>query len=348
MLQQRIEAIWIDCFVQAFALCGVKAGDTAAILSETQSRPVNVQLSELALLQLGARAFHVILPTPRLNAPVPVRSTGASDAIGALAPVCQALAASVFVADLTVEGLLHAPELPQILAGGARVLMVSNEHPEILERCLPDAALEPKVKTGMKRLKAAKLLQVSSAAGTHLNINLAGAVVGGGWGYTARPGTISHWPGGLCLAFPAAGSVSGKLVMNEGDVNLTFKRYLEKPVVLTIENDFVTHIAGVGLDADLTRSYFAAWGDKNAYAVSHVGWGMNPKARWDSMAFYDKNDFNGTELRAFAGNFLYSTGSNEVAGRHTLGHFDLPLRGCTVKLDGDVVVEAGHLRGDLA
>ncbi len=348
MLQQRIEAKWIDCFVQAFALCGVKAGDTAAILSETQSRPVNVQLAELALLQLGAGAFHVVLPTPRLNAPVPVRSTGASDAIRALGPVCQALAASVFVADLTVEGLLHAPELPQILAGGARVLMVSNEHPEILERCLPDAALEPKVKIGMKRLRAAKTMQITSSAGTHLNINLAGAVVGGGWGYTARPGTISHWPGGLCLAFPAAGSVSGKLVMNEGDVNLTFKRYLEKPVVLTVENDFVTHIAGVGLDADLMRSYFAAWGDKNAYAVSHVGWGMNPKARWDAMAFYDKNDFNGTELRAFAGNFLYSTGANEVAGRHTLGHFDLPLRACTIKLDGDVVVEAGQLRGDLA
>jgi pimeloyl-ACP methyl ester carboxylesterase len=40
------------------------------------------------------------------------------------------------------------------------------------------------------------------------------------------------------------------------------------------------------------------------------------------MALYDKRDFNGTELRAFAGNFLYSTGANEVAGRYTAG----PLR----------------------
>jgi 2,5-dihydroxypyridine 5,6-dioxygenase len=66
------------------------------------------------------------------------------------------------------------------------------------------------------------------------------------------------------------------------------------------------------------------------------------------MAFYDKNDFNGTELRAFAGNFLYSTGANEVAGRHTLGHFDLPLRGCTVTLDDTVIVMHGQLQGDLA
>ena len=348
MLQQRIEAKWIECFVQAFALCGVKAGDTAAVLSESQSRPVNVHLAELALQRLGARAFHVVLTTPKLTAPVPIRSTGASDAIDGLAPVVHALAATSFVADLTVEGLLHAAELPQILAGGARVLMVSNEHPEVLERCLPNASLEPKVKAGMKMLRAAKLMQVKSAAGTDLTINLAGSQVGGGWGYTARPGTISHWPGGLCLAFPAHGSVNGRLVMAEGDVNLTFKRYLEKPIELIIENDYVTRINGSGLDADLMRSYFAAWGDQEAYAVSHVGWGMNPKARWDSMAFYDKNDFNGTELRAFAGNFLYSTGANEVAKRHTLGHFDLPLRGCTVDLDGELVVDAGQLCAELA
>jgi len=116
-------------------------------------------------------------------------------------------------------------------------------------------------------------------------------------------------------------------------------------VVLTIEQDFITSVAGQGLDADLMRSYLAAWGEREAYAVSHVGWGMNPKARWDAMAFYDKNDFNGTELRAFAGNFLYSTGANEVAGRHTLGHFDLPLRNCTVELDGVAVITAGTTAG---
>ena len=348
MLQERVEAKWIDAFVHTFTLCGVKAGDIAAVLAETQSRPVNVQLAELALLRMGAHVFKIVLTTPPQVALVPVRSTGASDSIAQLKPVIQALSATQFVADLTVEGLLHAPELPQILAGGTRVLMVSNEHPEVLERCLPAAALEPKVKAAMKRMRAAQVMQVQSAAGTDLTINLAGAVVGGGWGYTARPGTMSHWPGGICLAFPAAGSVNGTVVMNEGDVNLTFKRYLEKPITLSVENDFVTHIAGTGLDADLMRSYMASWGDREAYAVSHVGWGMNPKARWDSMAFYDKKDFNGTELRAFGGNFLFSTGANEVAKRHTLGHFDLPLKDCTVLLDGQAVVSAGQLQGDLA
>jgi 2,5-dihydroxypyridine 5,6-dioxygenase len=221
--------------------------------------------------------------------------------------------------------------------------MVSNEHPEILERCLPDPALEGTVRDAMRRLKGAKRMTVTSPAGTELAIALEGARIGGVWGYTAKPGTVAHWPGGICLAFPAAKSVNGTLVMAPGDVNLTFKRYLQDRVVLRVVDDYVRGIEGDGVDADLMRDYFASWGDAEAYAVSHVGWGLNPGARWDAMTFYDKRDFNGTELRAFAGNFLYSTGANEVAGRHTLGHFDLPLRRCTVALDGTVVVDEGRL-----
>jgi 2,5-dihydroxypyridine 5,6-dioxygenase len=319
-----------------------------AILSERQSRAVNVELAALALARLGAKWFHLQLSSPPQAAPVPVRSTGASAALAGLAPAVAALAGSGLVVDLTVEGLLHAPELPAVLAGGARVLMISNEHPEALERLAPDPALEPKVKAGIRRLRAAKAMRVLSAAGSDLAVALDGARAGGVWGWCDRPGTVAHWPGGLCLAFPRAGAVDGRLVLAPGDANLTFKRYLERKVTLTIERDYVTRIEGEGLDAELTRSYFAAWGERDAYAVSHVGWGMNPKARWEAMAFYDRRDFNGTELRAFAGNFLYSTGANEAAGRHALGHFDLPMRGCTVTLDGEPIVVDGVLQGDLA
>ena len=343
MSDVRVEGKWINSFREVFRLCGVQPGDACAVLSETQSRPVLVRLAELALAQLGARWFHVVLPTPAQTAPVPVRSTGASDAIGGLAPVVQALAGSVFIADLTVEGLQHAAELPQILKGGARVLVVSNEHPEILERTVPRAEDEAQVREAMRRLKAARQMQVTSIAGSDLQVKLAGARVGGVWGFTSRPGTLSHWPAGLVLAFPAAGSVRGTLVLAPGDVNLTFKRYLADAVTLRIEDDHVEAIEGQSVDAELMRGYFAAWGDRAAYAVSHLGWGLNRRARWDAMAFYDKADFNGTELRAFAGNFLYSTGANEVAGRHTQGHFDLPMRACTVSLDGQAVVQDGLL-----
>jgi 2,5-dihydroxypyridine 5,6-dioxygenase len=343
MLQESMEPAWLDAFEAVLGRCGVAAGDTVAVLSESQSRPILPELARLAAARRGATVFSVMLPSA-FGAGTPVaRSTGASPVLRQIAPVVAALAGSTLVVDCTVEGLMHAPELPAILKGGARVIYISNEHPEALARLVPDDALEPLVKAHVKRLRGARQMQVSSPAGTDLTISLQGAVCGGNWGYSTRPGTMTHWPGGLALAFPAAGSVNGTLVLAEGDVNLTFKRYLEKPVTLRVENDFVTRIEGTGLDADLMRSYIAAWGDREAYAVSHVGYGLNRAARWDSMALYDKRDFNGTELRAFAGNFLYSTGANEVAGRHTLGHFDLPLRNCTVRLDGSIVVEAGQV-----
>ena len=342
MLQDHFEPAWVDAFHAVLSRCGLQLGDTVAILAESQTRDELPELARLAAARMGCKAFQVTVPTLFEPGP-PVRSTGASTALQQIAPVIAALAGSTLVVDCTVEGLMHAPELPAILQGGARVIYVSNEHPEALARLVPGEGLEPLVKTHVKRLRGARAMRVTSAAGTELSISMAGATCGGNWGYTTKPGTMTHWPGGLALAFPAAGCVNGTLVLAEGDVNLTFKRYIERPITLRIEDDYITRIEGGGVDADLMRSYIAAWGDREAYAVSHVGYGLNDAARWDSMALYDKRDFNGTELRAFAGNFLYSTGANEVAKRFTRGHFDLPVRNCTIELDGTPVVAGGKV-----
>ena len=145
------------------------------------------------------------------------------------------------------------------------------------------------------------------------------------------------------VSFPRAGTVNGTLVLAPGDANLTFKRYLESPVRLTLADDHITAVEGTGVDAIMMRDYLAAWGDRAAYAVSHVGWGMNPRARREALLFGDRRDLNGTELRAAAGNFLFSTGANEFAGRYTEGHFDIPVFGCTITLDGAPVVQEGQL-----
>ena len=105
MLADRIEGKWIDAFERVFALCKVTKGETVALLSETQSRLLNVHIAELALQRLGATVFHIVVPTPPQDAPVPVRSTGASAALGGQDAAVKALAASGLVVDLTVEGV---------------------------------------------------------------------------------------------------------------------------------------------------------------------------------------------------------------------------------------------------
>ena len=320
MLADRIEAKWIDAFCEIFERCAVKPGDTAAILSETQSRALNVHLAELALLRMGAKPFHIVRadaaqPRGRCRSAPPApawRSSGSGRWSAALQQ-------AGFVVDCTIEGLMHAAETPEILKAGARILNISNEHPEALERMVPDTALEKRVRAAAKMLRGTKRMRVTSKAGTDLDVDMVGASTAGVWGWTDRPGTLAHWPGGIVVSFPKSKTVNGTIVMAPGDINLTFKRYLATPIRMTLKDDYVTDLEGEGADAAMMRAYLAAWGDREAYAVSHVGWGMNPGARYEALTMYDKSDTNGTELRAVAGNFLFSTGANEFAGRYTQG-----------------------------
>lgn len=49
--------------------------------------------------------------------------------------------------------------------------------------------------------------------------------------------------------------------------------------------------------------------------------------------------------RAFAGNFLFSAGPNTQGGgtRATPGHYDVPMRECSVYLDGELIIDTGRI-----
>ena len=340
-IELAVEPYWQDSFVQLFELCRASADEGVVILAESQTRQINLHLAQAALAAMAVPATTVTVPgKPAAAGPV-IRSTGASNALTGEDKVEAQLQAADLVIDLTVEGLMHAPQTGSILKAGTRIMTISNEHPDILSRLRPDPAIKDMVKGAVAACRAADIMTVTSPAGTDLTVAMADSATVGVWGWTDRPGTLAHWPGGLVVSFLRAASCNGVLVFAPGDINLTFKRYFETEVRCTITDDFITAIEGNGTDAQLMRRYLQGFGDPLAYATSHVGWGLNPAARYESLTMYDKMEMNGTELRALAGNFLYSTGANEFADRFTDGHFDLPMMGCDIALDGVSVVRAG-------
>tara|TARA_B100000131_G_scaffold105470_2_gene102332 strand:- start:3480 stop:4526 length:1047 start_codon:yes stop_codon:yes gene_type:complete len=347
MLKENLEGKWIDCFEKSFLMSGVAKNNIVAIISESQSRKVLMDLSEQALLRIGAKPLHINVPTPKLKDLIPVRSTGSCYAFEGYDVILPALSSCDLIIDCTVEGMLHSKELQTIIKTGGRLLMISNEHPEVLERCMPDEKLQPNIDKSLELLSKSKTMEVYSEAGTSLKVDILDAPCRAGAGYLTAKDKVAYWPAGLALFFPLPKTVNGTVLLNVGDVNLTFKKYIESPVKLHIKDDFVVSIEGEGVDAELMRSYYEGWKDPNAYAISHVGWGLNPNARWDALTMYDKQHVNCTELRAFAGNFLISTGANEFANRYTTCHFDLPMRNCTIKLDGEEIVKSGTLVGAL-
>ena len=334
---------WVDAFQQVFDLCKIGADETVAVLSETGSRSINVELAVAALSQMGVGFELIVVATPAPSAGPIIRSTGASEALDNAPDAVAKLCKADVIIDLTIEGLMHARQTGRLLQSGARIMNISNEHPDILCRLVPTHEMKDSVREAVAKCRATSQMTVTSEAGTDLTVDMKGASTVGVWGFTDRPGTLAHWPAGLVVSFPKAGSVNGQLVFQSGDINLTFKRYFESTVTFTLRDDFVTEISGTGTDAKLMRAYFEGFADPMAYATSHVGWGMNPGARYEALSMYDKHDLNGTELRALAGNFLYSTGANEFAKRFTRGHFDLPMVGCDIDLDGHLVVKQGQL-----
>ena len=106
------------------------------------------------------------------------------------------------------------------------------------------------------------------------------------WGFSAKPGTLTHWPAGLVLASPAAGSVAGTLVLDRGDVNLTFKRYLAADLHRLID----AHVAiaerhaaaGDVRTALIERDVWALVGEE----AQRQGWTL-PETEWRTLLTLD-------------------------------------------------------------
>jgi 2,5-dihydroxypyridine 5,6-dioxygenase len=185
---------------------------------------------------------------------------------------------------------------------------------------------------------------VSSAGGTDLTFDLTDTNANGQKGYADQAGTWDHWPSALVTGYPVDDRAHGTLVLSSGDVVLPFNRYVDAPVTMRIAEGFIDEIDGE-LDAAFVRDYLESFNDREVYRTSHIGFGMHPAAQWNALSFYDRRETMGMDARCFRGGFLFSTGPNRFTGRYIDAHLDIPMRGCTVTLDGEVVLDAGVLVG---
>lgn len=333
----------IDAWKQVLTLSQLKAGDIVTLLTSDGTHPQTLRTALVALDQLGARANRLELPPVNGEKSLsrdPLAYLGSTPLSGNRAAIA-ALKESDLVLDLMT--LLFSPEQLDILKSGTRILL-AVEPPEILARLVPTEADRSRVNRAAARLERAREMHVTSAAGTDLRCPLGDYPVIQEYGFVDQPGRWDHWPSGFVVTWANEGQAHGTVVLDRGDILLPQKCYVQTPVRLTVRDGYVTAIEG-GLDADLLRDYMDAFDDPESYALSHVGWGLQKRARWSTLALYDREATIGMDARAFEGNFLWSTGPNNEAGgdRTAACHIDIPMRGCTVLLDGEAVVRDGRV-----
>lgn len=328
---------------EVLRLSRLQAGQAVTILTGPATHPQTLRAATFAAQAAGAIVSRVDLP------PINAEKALSRDALSYLGETpltgnhaaIAALKASDLVIDLLT--LLFSPEQIEILESGTKILL-AVEPPEILVRTVPTEADRVRVLGASERLKKARQMRVISDAGTDVTFDIGQFPTICEYGFVDEPGRWDHWPSGFLFTFANEGGSNGTIVVDTGDIVLPQKSYTTGPIRMTISKGFATAIDG-GIDAQLLSEYMATFKDPEAYAISHIGWGLQPRCHWSTLALYDKEQTIAMDARAFEGNFLFSLGPNNEAGgpRTTACHIDIPLRNCTVLLDGTAVVEKGRV-----
>ena len=328
-------------YVEQFRLSAVKPGETIAVVSDLGTRREFVQASFAAADALGADIYEMCVNS------LPGWTSVGVPTIGQ----CKGTLQAASEADLIV--IFHVPLfsrwLKTVMDGGTRVLMVIDA-PDQLAQLMSPPGLKEACKHAESLYRSTRRVRVRSEAGTDLTWDCGDYPVMTQWGFADEPGHFDHWGAGHIHTFPNEGSASGTVVMAPGDiVILPYCRYVTDRVTLTVREGHVVDIQG-GLDAKLMRDWLddgrADPEDRDPFAVSHLGWGLNPQAVWYGIALNgDEPETSRAAARTFPGNFLFSTGPNSQGGgkRTTRGHYDVPMRDCTVELDGNRIIDAGRI-----
>ncbi len=335
-----LTAAFLDSWKNVLDLSRVTAAESAVVLIGPESHPDHVEGARLSLALRGTRFLTMQLgERPRTLSGTgqgiygPTALTGNEAALAAL-KTCD------FVIDLM--GMYRGAEQEEILAAGTRILLV-KEPPDIFTRLQPTLADKARVTTAAALIQKARTMSVQSAAGTDFSVRLGEYPILVQYGFADEPGRWDHCPSAFVARWPDERSANGVVVLDKGDTILPFMDYVKTPITLRIADGYIRSIEG-DLDATFLRDYMAKFEDSEAYAISHLGWGLHDRAHWTALGLSGGRTI-GMDARSFAGNFMFSSGPNSEAGgnRHTACHLDIPMRGCSVSLDGQAVVIEGRV-----
>jgi 2,5-dihydroxypyridine 5,6-dioxygenase len=335
------QSMFTDLCERMLGLCRVRDGESLIVLSQGEERAEYVDAFLTAGQRLGAKVMNLRLPysSSATTGEVGVWTVGKTP-LADNQPAVEVLKS----ADMVVETLflLFSDELTEIQQSGTRIL-TCIEPVDVLARLFPTEDLKRRTDAAVAALASARTLRFTNRAGTDVTYRV-GYPVKGQYGFVDRPGQWDHWPsGGMVLTCGEDDGIDGRVVVDRGDILLPFKQYVQEPIEFAIEAGRITEIRGGGYQADLVRTYMADFDDPDAYGLSHIGWGLDERAKWAALATDDRG--HGMELRAFSGNVLFSTGPNDVVGgtNHTSCHLDIPMRNCSLFLDDEPVIIDGAL-----
>ena len=228
-----------------------------------------------------------------------------------------------------------------------------NTPPHIQRQYFPTPERAELTIEGAKIMHKAKELRYVSKSGSDFTLKKDGRPGHAQIGYAATPGRWDNFGYGCVATGTEQGE--GTIIIEPGDVipPLTPDPIVVDPIKLTWEGGYVTKIEG-GVSAKVFRRLMATYNDKEAYGMSHIGWGTHEKASWGEGTIDDVSAYHhsaiGTMLFALGVNYGHGLGGPDLnysglgdTQRRAPNHTHFTLHGGDFYCDDEKIVDDGKL-----
>lgn len=303
---------------------GLRRGETLCIVrdSEAPSAPLAEALAQAAL-QAGAEPLSVIIRP---------RSVGGEELPE---PVAGAFLRSSAVVNIARWAVEHTRAATAALQAGVRFSNLRNYEDGVLESPGVTTDYEVVRRNALAMdalLERAKEVQITTAEGTDLRMELCGRKGKAQTGFATEPGTFSGLPDGESTVAPLEGTTQGRIV---NPYIMEKIGLVEGPFDMEIRDGWIVSLEG-GKTAQALQQFLEK-SDPNAKRIaSQFAMGMNPDCRVIP---------NTREVSKKLGTVHVAMGDNiSLGGTVQSGvHIDIVILNPKVTVDGKVVLEDGKL-----
>ncbi len=245
----------------------------------------------------------------------------------------------------------YASDGDLINRSGSKTRWLQLGYPVHLQKkYMPNEDRKKRTLGGAMRLQDVTEIRITSDAGSDFKCNKAGRPGHAQYGIADFPGRWDNFGYGCVACMPNEDSAEGTLVLQPGDIiRDVHPTIITENVALTFEGGYVTKVEG-GRTADAFRKELESFNHKEAWGLSHVGWGTHEKASIGGASRSEIGHYHHNET----GSLLYSLGMNAQHGEGGPGtqysgsgpstrvapnHSHYAMFGCNVYLDGDQIID---------
>lgn len=319
----------VELFTHQLAACRLQPGETCLCITDTAWNPAYAAACMGAAHALGAEAYQQVFAA---NRPLPSRT------------LAEAWRQADLIVYMSTFKLHYRPEIRAALDAGTRVLCVMQPL-HVMERLKADPEVRRRTRAGAALLDAARIIRITSPAGTDLVMDKTGRAGLAHYGAADEPGHLDFWGGGMVQAAQLEGTTEGRLVLDVGDCCFQLGRMIAQPTAITFREGRAVAFEG-GLDATLIRTEIEAGGSDSCFMAGHMAWGTDHRAKW-LQPLHQTPDAGGggADNEGLLGSIQVEIGSNDdvvFGGRNSAAtHLGLCLRGASLWLDGEPVIRDG-------